>query len=188
MFQHKLLSCVTTYRLQGAHWIKGNGKQYTQFRLSGTEMLFLSTFIVWQCVYTWIYVAFCLIENMCIYTWSRYLVSWHQVDQHSVQQLLRHGVSLTDDGAHQVHHMHVHFLVVAVARETRREIDKGQDWLHCMTFKYNIPQSYSGRNWNRVALVKCQIFLCFVSFMCFLCCISHLENKLSSHKQTAKHW
>lgn len=48
--------------------------------------------------------------------WQRtYLVCWHQVNQHRVQQLLRYGVTLTDDGAHQVHHVHVHFLVVAVA-------------------------------------------------------------------------
>lgn len=44
----------------------------------------------------------------------------HQVDQHRVQQLLRYGVALTNDGAHQVHHVHVHLLVVAVAGETRR--------------------------------------------------------------------
>lgn len=48
--------------------------------------------------------------------WLRaYLVCWHQVNQHRVQQLLGHSVTLTDDGAHQVHHVHVHFLVVAVA-------------------------------------------------------------------------
>lgn len=48
--------------------------------------------------------------------WLRaYLVCWHQVNQHRVQQLLGYGVTLTDDGAHQVHHVHVHFLVVAVA-------------------------------------------------------------------------
>ena len=57
--------------------------------------------------------AECMCFQMCTY-----LVCWHQVDQHCVQQLLRHGVSFADDGAHQVDHVHVHLLVVAVARET----------------------------------------------------------------------
>lgn len=49
-----------------------------------------------------------------------YLVCRHQVDQHCVQQLLRNGVALTDDGAHQIHHVHVHLLVVAVAGKMKR--------------------------------------------------------------------
>ena len=50
---------------------------------------------------------------MCVY-----LVRGDQVDQHRVQQLLGHRVALADDGAHQVHHVHVHLLVVPVATET----------------------------------------------------------------------
>lgn len=49
-----------------------------------------------------------------------YLVCRHQVDQHCVQQLLRNSVSFTDDGAHQIHHMHVHLLVMAIASKVRR--------------------------------------------------------------------
>lgn len=68
-----------------------------------------------------------------------YLVCRDQVDQHGVQQLLRHGVSLTDDGAHQVHHMHVHLLVVAVARETRQEGSQTKDIVIArLQMKYSI--------------------------------------------------
>lgn len=45
------------------------------------------------------------------------LVCRDKVDQDGVQQLLGHSVPLTDDGAHQVHHMHVHLLVVTIADE-----------------------------------------------------------------------
>ena len=48
---------------------------------------------------------------------AAYLVCWNQIDQDSVQKLLRNGVTLTDDWAHQVHHMHVHLLIVAIAEE-----------------------------------------------------------------------
>lgn len=43
-----------------------------------------------------------------------YLVCGDQVDEDGVQQLLRDSVSLQDDGAHQVHHVHLHLLVMAV--------------------------------------------------------------------------
>lgn len=56
-----------------------------------------------------------------------HFVCRHQVNQHCVQQLLRYGVALTNDGAHQVHHVHVHLLVVAVAgrNEVSDQTDKG---------------------------------------------------------------
>lgn len=84
------------------------------------------------CIYTHtqLCVAFCVImpvKHTGNHTSWAYLVCWHQVDQHGVQQLLRYSVSLADDGAHQVHHMHVHLLVVAVAGETRQERSNIED-------------------------------------------------------------
>ena len=49
-----------------------------------------------------------------------YLVCRHQVDQHRVEQFLRNSVPLTDDGAHQVNHVHVHLLVMAIADEATK--------------------------------------------------------------------
>lgn len=67
-----------------------------------------------MCVYVRMCAAF---VRPCIHMLCTYLVCGHQVDQHSVQQLLRYSVPLTDDGAHKVHHMHMHLLVVAIAME-----------------------------------------------------------------------
>lgn len=141
MFVHKLLSCFTSSHLQGSHWITGYGKWY--WPQSTDNINSLQTVRYWSvstciniyggiciCVYKWRCVSFCVVVPVrctCIHTSCTYLVCWHQVDQHGVQQLLRYSVSLADDGAHQVYHMHVHLLVVAVARETRQETLKIED-------------------------------------------------------------
>lgn len=46
-----------------------------------------------------------------------------EVDEDGVQQLLCDSVSLHDDGTHQVHHVHLHLLVMAVTVETEKETD-----------------------------------------------------------------
>ncbi len=43
-----------------------------------------------------------------------YFVSRDEVDEDCVQQLLRHSISLHDDGTHQVQHVHLHLLIMAV--------------------------------------------------------------------------
>lgn len=138
-----LLTCRGLIELQGMDSDIGLSllTRSTHFRLSVAEpFLFVTTVIVGLCVYVCVWykyillcAAFCLIvpaECTCIHG---YLVCWHQIDQHGIQQLLWYSVSLADDGAHQVHHMHVHLLVVAVARETRQEGSKGQRRHHRIT-------------------------------------------------------
>lgn len=49
-----------------------------------------------------------------------YLVCRDEVDEDGIQQLLCDSVSLHDDGTHQVHHVHLHLLVMAVTVETQR--------------------------------------------------------------------
>lgn len=44
-------------------------------------------------------------------------MSRNKVNEHGVQQLLCDSVALHDDGAHQVYHVHLHLLVMAVTVE-----------------------------------------------------------------------
>lgn len=54
-----------------------------------------------------------------------YFVSRDEIDEDCIQQLLRHSISLHDDGTHQVQHVHLHFLVMAVTgRGGKREIGR----------------------------------------------------------------
>jgi len=48
-----------------------------------------------------------------------HLVCRNEVYEDGIQQLLRDPVSLRDDRTHQVHHVHLHFLIMAVT--VRRE-------------------------------------------------------------------
>lgn len=50
-----------------------------------------------------------------------YLVCRNQVDENSIQQFLSDSISLHDDGTHQIHHVHLHLLVMAVTVETEAE-------------------------------------------------------------------
>lgn len=46
-----------------------------------------------------------------------HLVCRDEVNEDGIQQLLCDSVALHDDGAHQVHHVHLHLLVMAVTAE-----------------------------------------------------------------------
>lgn len=53
-----------------------------------------------------------------------YLVRRDEVDEDGIQQLLCDSVSLHDDGTHQVHHVHLHLLVMAVTVEEETHFDQ----------------------------------------------------------------
>lgn len=50
-----------------------------------------------------------------------YLVSRNQVYQNSIQKFLRDGVTFADNRAHEIHHMHVDLLVVAIAIQNKQQ-------------------------------------------------------------------
>ncbi len=60
---------------------------------------------------------------------SLYLVCWDQVNQNSIQEFLWDRVAFTNNWAHEIHHMHVHFLVVSIAKKkmvnTRTDLKSG---------------------------------------------------------------
>lgn len=53
--------------------------------------------------------------------WESHLVCRNEVDEDSIQQFLSNSISLHDDGTHQIHHVHLHLLVMAVTVETVAE-------------------------------------------------------------------
>lgn len=53
---------------------------------------------------------------------SLYLVCWDQVNQNSIQEFLWDRVTLTDYWAHEIHHMHVDFLVVSIAKKKKKKV------------------------------------------------------------------
>ncbi len=55
---------------------------------------------------------------------SVYLVSWDQVNQNSIQEFLWDRVAFTNNWAHEIHHMHVHFLVMSIAKKTKQKKGK----------------------------------------------------------------
>ena len=50
--------------------------------------------------------------------WNAHLVCRNEVYKDGVQQLLCDAVSLRDDRTHQVHHVHLHLLIMAVTVRT----------------------------------------------------------------------
>lgn len=51
-----------------------------------------------------------------------YLVCRNEVDENSIQQFLSNSISLRDDGTHQIHHVHLNLLVMAVTEETEKPL------------------------------------------------------------------
>lgn len=78
-----------------------------------------------------------------------------KVDEDGIQQLLCDSVSLHNDGAHQVHHVHLHLLVMAVTVEEEAQRKRHFDLkvIHC-NFTPGVIMGPSG-NWDHIYQSAC---------------------------------